>query len=250
MRTTIVRIMTVGFVASLLMGVVGCGSGMGHPGWTTLWNGQDLAGWQPRHAQASNVWQAAAAVQLDPADAKKLLIEPGKGVLVNGPTGKTTDILTAQEYGDCEAHVEFVVPQGSNSGIYLQGRYEIQVFDSYGKDLVTFSDCGGIYARWINNQNVEGHAPRVNASKPPGKWQSLDVVFRAPRFDAGGGKIENARFISVKLNGTLIHENVSLNGPTRGSMADDERPRGPILLQGDHGPVAYRSLRVKPLDAR
>ncbi|MBI4580083.1 MAG: DUF1080 domain-containing protein [Planctomycetes bacterium] len=219
---------------------------MARQGWVSLYDGKSLTGFKARHPEAANTWQSAAAVEVDPADAKKLVSTAGEGVLVNGPAGRTTDIRTVREFGDCEAHVEFVVSQGSNSGVYFKGEYEIQILDSFGKEKVTFGDCGGIYARWVNDQNVEGHAPRENASRPPGKWQEFDVVFRAPRFDVGGRKIENARFISVRHNGVLIHENVSLNGPTRGSLTGQERPTGPIMLQGDHGPVAFRNLRIKP----
>lgn len=228
-----------------LFAMVGCESGAGRAGWERLYNGQDIAGWKTRGE--GNAWLSAESVRVDPENPKQFIIRQGTGVLVNGPTGKTCDLITAQEFGDCEVHIEWTVPKESNSGVYLMGEYEIQICDSYGKEQVTFSDAGGIYARWINEQNVEGHAPRVNVSRAPGKWQSFDVVFRAPRFDAGGKKIENARFISVKQNGVLIHENVSLNGSTRGGLTGQEKARGPILLQGDHGPVAFRNFRVKPI---
>jgi hypothetical protein len=236
-------------VPACLAALVGCDSGISRPGWVSLYNGQDVIGWTTRHEdRLGNAWQPAKAVSVDPANKNQLVISPGTGILVNGPTGKTCDIITAQEFGDCEAHIEFVVPGGSNSGVYFMGEYEIQIFDSYGKEKVTFGDCGGIYSRWIDNQNVEGHPPRVNVSRAPGKWQSFDVVFRAPRFDVGGRKIENARFVSVKHNGVLVHENVSLNGVTRGGLTGEEKTRGPIMIQGDHGPVAFRNLRIKPLD--
>ena len=235
--------MTVGLLAIS----TGCSGTAG--GGIKLFNGQDLTGWTTRHEdRLGNAWQSAAAVSVDPDNSRQFIITPGTGILVNGPTGKTCDIISVQEFGDCELHVEWVVPEGSNSGVYFMGEYEIQILDSYGKDKVTFSDAGGIYARWINEQNVEGHPPRVNAALAPGQWQSFDVVFRAPRFDVTGKKIENARFVSVRHNGKLIHENVSLNGPTRGGLTGVEKPRGPIMLQGDHGPVAFRNLRVKPLD--
>ena len=128
--------------------------------------------------------------------------------------------------------------------------YEVQVFDSFGVEKSDYpgSECGGIYPRWINNQGVNGHSPRVNASKPPGEWQSFDITFRAPRFDANGKKIENAKFVKVVHNGKVVHENVDLTGPTRAAHWEDEKDEkatGPIMLQGDHGPVAYRNLRVK-----
>ena len=132
------------------------------------------------------------------------------------------------------------------------GRYEMQVYDSFGieKDEYPGIECGGIYPRSINEKNVEGHSPRINASKPPGEWQTFDITFRAPRFDASGKKIANARVVKFLHNGKVIHENVELNGPTRGPMAEDEKPTGPIRLQGDHGPVAYRNLRVKAIDLK
>jgi hypothetical protein len=131
--------------------------------------------------------------------------------------------------------------------VYFQGLYEIQVFDSYGKDKVTFSDCGGIYARWISDQNVGGEPPRVNASKAPGVWQSFDAIFKAPRFDAAGKKIADAKFVKVWHNGVLVHENADLPGPTRASLPGPEAPTGPLMLQGDHGPVAYRNIWITPL---
>src|SRR5437764_4803506 len=189
----------------------------------------------------------AKAVALDPAKSEKLAIIPGEGVLVNGPAGKAKDFVTEKEFGDVEVHVEFCIPKHSNSGVYLMGRYEIQIYDSYGveKDKYPGIECGGIYGRWINEKNVEGHSPRVNASKPAGEWQTFDITFRAPRFDSNGKKIENARFVRVVHNGKIIHENVELSGPTRATLWEDEKNTGPLRLQGNHGPVAYRNLRVK-----
>jgi hypothetical protein len=169
--------------------------------------------------------------------------------MLSSAAGKSTNLISNAEHGDAEIHVEFNVPQGSNSGIYLQGRYEIQVFDSFGKADIAEHDCGALYQRWDpsrgkGNEGYEGHTPRVNASKAPGEWQSFDITFRAPRFDATGKKIENAKFIKVVHNGQVIHENVEMTGPTRGSKFEDEAAKGPIVIQGDHGPVAYRNLKV------
>ena len=87
----------------------------------------------------------------------------------------------------------------------------------------------------------------MNASKNPGTWQKYEVVFRAPRFDKNGKKIENAKFVKVVHNGQLIHENVEVTGPTRAAMKEyePEVAMGPIRLQGDHGPVAYRTIKIK-----
>jgi hypothetical protein len=204
----------------------------------------DLSDWQTPTGE----WLVAASVKLAPGNPKIFAIQPGKGILVNGADGKTTNILSRQQHGDVEAHIEFCVPQGSNSGVYFMGRYEIQVFDSWAVEKPKYSDCGGIYQRWKDNRGYEGHAPRINASKPPGQWQTFDVVFRAPRFDSSGRKTENARFVKVIHNGKVIHENVELTGPTRAATYEREKeaPRGPLMLQGDHGPVAYRNIRLSP----
>jgi hypothetical protein len=215
------------------------------PGWSQLFNGRDLGGWRPR-TPGDNKWMTASEVKLDPQDNTKFKIIPGSGILVNGPTGKTTDIYTILSHADCELHIEFTVPKGSNSGVYFQGRYEVQVFDSFGKDKEYFGDCGGIYARWINGQDVGGEAPRKNVSKAPGEWQSFDVKFTAAKFDKDGHKIANARFDWVKHNGVLVHENYELDGPTRAAMDENKEVHvGPLMLQGDHGPVAYRNIRMK-----
>jgi hypothetical protein len=140
-----------------------------------------------------------------------------------------------------------MVPKGSNSGVYFMGRYEIQILDSWGRESPRSGDCGGIYERWDTlrtSPGYEGHPPSVNASKPAGQWQSFDVVFKAPRFDADGNKIENAHFVKVVHNDITVHENVEVTGPTRASAFEDEKPLGPLMLQGDHGAVAYRNIWI------
>ena len=97
---------------------------------------------------------------------------------------------------------------------------------------------------------VEVEPPGQVASRRPGEWQSYHIWFRAPRFDATGKKIENARFIKVTHNGQVIHENVEVPRPTCAALALDEKPKGPLMLQGDHGPVAYRNLRIKPVELK
>ena len=209
--------------------------------------GGSLAGWR----KPTGSWMAAKSVALDPANASAFTIAPGEGILVNGADGRTVNLVTEREFGDAALHVEFCIPKHSNSGIYLMGRYEVQVYDSFGveKDAYPGLECGGLYPRGIREANVDGHSPLVNASKPAGEWQSFDIVFLAPRFDAAGKKTQCARFVKVVHNGRLIHANVDLTGPTRSSLFEDEKPAGPILLQGDHGPVAYRNVRIQAIGA-
>jgi hypothetical protein len=168
--------------------------------------------------------------------------------ILNSLTGRTTNLVTTQKFGDVELYLEFLLAKGSNSGAYLQGLYEVQIFDSYGSSMpITSSDGGGIYHRWINNQGVGGSAPAVNASRRPGEWQSYHIWFRAPRFDASGKKTENARFIRVLYNGLLVQQNVECEGGTRASLQIPEAALNPIMLQGDHGPVAFRNIYIRPL---
>ena len=192
-------------------------------------------------------WAIVADAVLKADNPAALEGKPGAGALLNGPTGRTVYLYSKAELGDCAAHIEFVVPRGSNSGVYFQGRYEIQILDSWGVKEPKYSDCGGIYERWKDDKGFEGVGPRVNASKEPGQWQSFDVIFRAPRFDATGKKIANAKFEKVVHNGQIIHENVEVTGPTRAAVYEDEKPLGPLVLQGDHGPVAYRAIWIEPL---
>lgn len=218
--------------------------------WIELFNGRDLSGWQGR--SEPHTWHVVGAVRLDPQDARQFVSEPGSGVMVNHEQGRTVDIHTELQHGDCELHVEYCVPEKSNSGVYVMGQYEIQVLDSWGtpNSELRYGTNGGIYARHnhpVTHQDYGGHAPRVNASRRPGEWQELDVVFRAPRFDAAGRKVANARFERVVLNGQVLHENVECALPTGGAYHDQDVARGPLRLQGDHGAVAYRHLRLRPL---
>ncbi|MFO7975060.1 MAG: family 16 glycoside hydrolase [Candidatus Hydrogenedentota bacterium] len=211
--------------------------------------GDDFSAW----ADDTGEWFIAGNAVIDPANSKKLKAIPGLGVAVNGPTGRTKHLVSKAEYGDVRAHIEFVVPRESNSGVYFQGRYEIQVLDSWGVAEPEYSDCGGIYQRWDDNREPKGYEgvpPRVNAAHPPGIWQRFDVIFRAARFDADGNKTTNARFVRVIHNGQVVHDNEEVRGPTRASLFNDEQPLGPLMLQGDHGPVAYRNVWMLPIEGK
>ncbi|NQV35797.1 MAG: DUF1080 domain-containing protein [Phycisphaeraceae bacterium] len=208
----------------------------------------DLSSWRTNTGD----WEIASDVALAPDNVSKLQAKPGKGIIANGPTGRTTHLVSKQSFGDVRAHFEFCVPKGSNSGIYFMGRYEIQVLDSWEQgEAYAGHQCGGIYQRWDNTRTppgFEGHAPRINVSRRPGQWQSFDVVFRAPRFNAQGEKISPAAFVKIVHNGRVVHDYVELTGPTRASLYSDETATGPFMLQGDHGAVAYRNMWVQPID--
>ena len=229
-------------VAAITMSCTQCALAEGE--WVDLLE-DGLSAWQD-----SSGWTTGDEVIVNPTNEKELTVsKPGKTIAVVETKSRAAYLLTKQRHGDIEATIEFMVSKGSNSGIYFMGRYEIQVFDSFGKTDVTHSDCGGIYQRWGKNKD-HGQPPRVNASTAPGTWQKFEIIFRAPRFDENGKKTENAKFIKVVHNGQLIHENAEVTGPTRAAMkgSEPEEAMGPIRIQGDHGPVAYRIIKIKHVE--
>lgn len=196
-------------------------------------------------------WQVVGDVQAELGKENKLQTEPGKGVLVNLPKrkGAGKDLYTAFEHGDADIELDYMMAPGANSGVYLQGLYEVQLEDSWGKTDLSAASNGGVYERWDSSrprgqEGYQGHAPRQNAGRAPGLWQHLKISFQAPRFDAQGNKVENAKILRAELNGVTIHENVELFGPTRGADSEKEVAKGPLRLQGDHGAVAFRNVTV------
>jgi hypothetical protein len=165
----------------------------------------------------------------------------GGAMVVNG----TGSILTKEEFGDVQLHVEWATPsevkgngqERGNSGVYLQGRYEIQVLDSYNNKTYFNGQAAAFY----------GHgAPLVNASRKPGEWQSYDIIFHAPR-SSPDGKVEPGSF-TVLHNGVLVQDHVPVKGDaTTAAKFQGVAAKGPLVLQ-DHGnPVRYRNIWVRPL---
>ncbi len=154
-------------------------------------------------------------------------------------TPNKRDISSKREFGDCYLHVEFCEPlQGhGNSGVGMEGRYEVQILNSYGKQPEAH-ECGAFYSQT---------PPRVIASKPAGQWQTFDIFFRAPRFDASGKLVQKAR-ATVYQNGILIHRDAEIKGPTgiQYEQYKGEAPKGPIVLQGDHDAVQFRNVWIVP----
>ncbi|MEN2281038.1 DUF1080 domain-containing protein [Algoriphagus sp. SE2] len=199
--------------------------------------------------EVGEVWS-----ELSPKD--HILIADGEGtILFNAPAKRKpgSDIISSEKFGDVELTMVYMMAEGSNSGLYLQGQYEVQLLDSWMETNPKSGSNGGVYERWDESKpdgqkGYQGYAPRQNASKAPGIWQKLEVAFQAPRFSANGEKIQNAKFRYIRLNGVTIHENLEVFGPTRGALFEEEVAEGPIRIQGDHGSVAIKSLEVKRLD--
>jgi type 1 glutamine amidotransferase len=218
------------FLAHLLDGIGWAIDGPDLParapeGATMLWDGSGTGAWVHGGGAQEVGWRR---------DGEALEVVAGTGNLV-----------TRASFGDALIHVEFRTPEHppevrgqarGNSGVYVQGRYEVQVLDSFGLEP-KIDDCAAIYGVRV---------PDRNASRPPLRWQSYDIRFRAPRFDAQGAKTESAR-MSVWHNGVPVHLDVEVPQPTRAAMFGTEQPRGPLLLQ-DHGnPVQYRNVWILPL---
>ncbi|MEX2212663.1 MAG: DUF1080 domain-containing protein [Phycisphaeraceae bacterium] len=201
-------------------------------------NGKDLHGWKTKTPAERSKWGVGQAT-LDPSDAKKIKFVKEGGDMVN-VEGGGVDIYSDAKFGDCLIEIEVFVPKGSNSGIYVMGEYEVQVFDSFGKpaDKMGTGDMGAIYS---------AAKPTKNPIRAPGQWNKYVIDFRAPRFNDKGERTAKAKFVKVQLNGELLHENIEMNGPTPGGITGKEAPTGPIMFQGDHGPIAFRNIRITPV---
>ena len=219
---------------------------LGVSDWKRIFNGKDLNNWLAKGAKDNKdkgKWVVGTAA-MSSDDPKQLVCKAGGRAMINlaGSHGQSLDIYSKEKFGDCRIELEVMVPKGSNSGIYVMGEYEIQVLDSWGKKEMRGGDMGAVYG---------AAPPRVNACKKPGEWQKYVIEFRAPKFDASGRKIAgsagNAELVRVELNGQVLHENLKLRGPTGGALTGTESATGPLMFQGNHGPVAYRNIKVRPL---
>lgn len=163
-------------------------------------------------------------------------------------TANTNEITTKQGFGDCQFHLEFAAPemiegdgQGrGNSGIYFQGRYEVQVLDSWENPTYFDGQCGAIYKQ---------HPPLVNASRKPGEWQTYDIIFTAPRFNPDGSLFSRGT-LTVLHNGILVQDHWELQGATMFTEAPVYHAHGlrePIMIQFHHDPVKFRNIWIRDL---
>ena len=167
----------------------------------TLFNGKDLKGWHPQNS--NNQWVAEGGILKSP--------KPG------------TNIITDQKFDDFKLHIEFRYPEGGNTGVYLRGRYEVQVEDSKGKEPASIY-LGGVYGFLTPNENV---------AKAPGEWQTYDITLIGRR-------------VTIVANGKAIITDQIIPGITGGAIDSKEGEPGPIMLQGDHKPADYRNIVITP----
>ena len=227
-------------------------------------NGTNLDGWNFAHPNRVNNWEVGRLI----ADATTFTVTPvppgppGSGqqaprpgatsqmrggmqpAMINnvGPNwqaeNRGRDIYTEQRFGDKTVRLEILVLRRGNSGVYLMGEYEFQIADNFAMPLNWAPSPGAMGGIWATA------APLRNASAPPGTWQTVEIEFVAPRFNDAGEKISNARIVRGVLNGVLVQENVEVQGPTGGGVTNRESATGPLMIQGDHGPVAVRNIEI------
>jgi hypothetical protein len=194
-----------------------------------LFDGKDLSKWAHKDGSAAK-WK----------------VENGYAEVV----AKTGYLYTREAFGDCQVHVEFIEPtppkgesqERGNSGVFLMGLYEIQVLDSYENKTYADGQAAAVYGQY---------PPLVNASRPPGQWQTYDIVFHGPRFDKDGKLLRPAR-VTVFHNGVLAQDNVEPSGPT----AHGKRPpyeahpeKLPLALQDHNNPIRFRNIWIRELKA-
>jgi 3-keto-disaccharide hydrolase len=193
-----------------------------------LFDGKDISKWVSKKDGSSAKWTVA------------------DGYMEVAP--KTGDIQTKEGFGDCQLHVEFREPSPpkgedqdrGNSGVFLMGEYEIQVLDSYNSKTYADGQAGAVYGQY---------PPLVNAARAPGEWQTYDIIWHGPRFDASG-KVTRPAHVTVIHNGVLVQDNVELTGPTGHHVRPPYKPgpdKLPLALQDHNHPVRYRNIWVRNL---
>lgn len=191
-----------------------------------LFDGTDLSQWQGRNGKAAE-WE----------------VHDGAVTVVK----KKGSIVSKEKFGDCQLHIEWRTPENvvgdgqkrGNSGIFLQGRYELQVLDSYDNKTYPNGQAGAVYKQ---------HVPLVNVCRKPGEWQAYDIIYTAPRFK-DDGTVESPAFITVLQNGVLIQNHVEIKGNTsgKGQKYTQHELEQPLMLQDHSDPVSYRNIWIRKL---
>ncbi len=206
----------------------------GDEGWLFLTYTDALGRWD------SSGW-VLADVELDPDDPRRFRTMEGTGAILNvGPDA--TDFVGKEAFGDCKVHLLFQLPDGGSSAVYVMGRYAVALSALEHGSALTSEDCGAL----LRGASWPGRAPDFEGFRGSGQWHDLDLEFQAPRFDASGKKLENARFLRVRIDDTLLHENVELPEPALGALGADEVSAGPLVLRGTDTQVAFADVRVFP----
>ena len=191
-----------------------------------LFDGTDLSQWRDKRTGGPVPW----------------VVDDGVAI------SKKDDIVTTNEFGDMQLHVEFREPvlhgregqDRGNSGVFLMGRYEIQVLDCYHNPTYPDGATGAIYGQ---------HPPLANACRPPGKWQTYDIIFNVPHFDANGN-LQTPAYATVIQNGVVVQNHQAIRGDTNWRVPGAYTPvgpTGPVALQYHNNSVAFRNIWVRPV---
>lgn len=175
-----------------------------------LFDGESLEGWRLMDPEQDEFWKVVDGVLVN-------------DVVDEGDVGEGTGLISEREFRDFRLHTEFMYPKGSNSGLYLRGRYEVQIMDGHGRDPGD-RNIAGVYGFLT---------PTSNAAKPAGEWQTMDVTLIGRR-------------VTVALNGETVIDDQEIPGITGGALDSNEGEPGPLFIQGDHGPISFRSIVVTP----
>ena len=194
-------------------------------------------------------WHIVGNVIVDIKKSNTFTYSEGNGILMNFPNATmNNDLVTTQKFGDVDIEFDCMMAKETSSAIYLQGRYKINLIDSWGIAIPNSTDMGGIAKRIDGKKskdqpNFDGKEPRQNVAKAAGLWQHLKICFLAPRF-VNGVKKENAKIIRMELNGILIQKDIELSGTTEGSISKTEVPEDALRFQGGQGMIAYRNIII------
>ena len=196
---------------------------------TVLFDGQDLSAWEAVEGGGEASWIIENG---------HFTVKPGSGA-----------IKTKEDFGDFQLHVEWQSPQEivgegqgrGNSGIFLQGLYEVQVLDSYESETYVNGQAGSLYKQY---------PPLVNATKPPSEWETYDIIYNAPRFDEKNGALLEAGYVTLLHNGIVVQNHAELQGTTEyiGTPKWRAHGDGPIILQDHSNPVSFRNIWIRPLN--
>jgi outer membrane cobalamin receptor/mono/diheme cytochrome c family protein len=198
---------------------------------------------------ADENWQLVGDVEA--IEEEIITLSPGTNILINS---EGADALETREiYRDIAVRMEFMLSTEANTGLLFMGRYELQLVDwDPEDDALSYYDMGALYQRWDDavetNRGFEGAPPKIYAGKPDGEWQTVEAVFRAPRFSDDGTKLSHARFIDVHINGQLVQKDLVAKGPSRSAQYDGEAATAPLLLERPGGDIAIRTFSVDILN--
>lgn len=193
-------------------------------------------------------WEAVSDVSFSAVSAGKAKKTSGTGVILYTGNAQNSTLSTKETFGDTEVEFDFAVEKGAAFGVLLQGRYRVNLSDSWATTAPVTADMGGIGPLKQNGGAFTGLAPLMNVARAPGLWQHALIRYRAPKFN-GSTKTTNALFEEVYINGVLVQESAEVQAPSAGAIFDNEAAIGPVAFTGSNGQAAIKNIKVSKLAA-